>query len=419
MPANADAPVRLVLLTTYYHPVIGGVETHARQIAAALRQRGLDVTVVTRRLEDSMPQPPRLDDVPIERVGPRGGRTRFAKWSLLPFAFAALARRTPPPNVIFCPDYRGIGIAALAASAWRRCPVVLQAATPGALSCESWDPDLTRYGIAPDGWLGRGLKWPVRRIYTSATMYTCISREIYDEALRSGVSSDRLQYIPHGVDTKQFQPASPEERRRQRAALGWAAERPVCLFVGRLSVEKGVLDLLAAWATMTHRDARLVIAGPDMPGHSLDAGARARAFVAREGLQDRVTFTGPATDVAALMQAADVFVQPSHYEAFGISAIEALACGLPVVATRVGGMVDYLVHEKNALLCAQQSPAELAHAIDRLLDDTTLRHRLATSARDTAVRLFDQEKIADRYSSLFRELAQGIRPVAKPGAVLD
>jgi glycosyltransferase involved in cell wall biosynthesis len=283
--------------------------------------------------------------------------------------------------------------------------VVLQAETPGALSCSSWDPDLARVGIPPAGWLARALKWPLQRIYGSATMYTCISREVRTEALGRGVSPARLVDIPHAVDVTRFRPGAPADRLRERSARGWPLDRSICVFLGRLSVEKGILDLLEAWTRVERTDALLVVVGPDMPGHPLDAGPEARSFVARRRLTDRVIFAGPTSDPAPILRAADVFIQPSHYEGFPFSVIEAMASGLPVVATRAGGMVDVLVHEENALLCAPKAPDELGQAANRLLGDEGLRKRLGNRAREDAVRLFDKDVVADAYAQVFRRLA--------------
>jgi len=403
---SATTTLRVVLLTTYYYPVIGGVESHARQIAGELQRRGVDVTVLTKRLDAGTPASTSIDGVAVYRVGPSGTRTRFAKWWFLPFAFAALARRRPRPDVIFCPDFRGIGIAALAAGRLLQRPVVLQAETPGALSCQSWDADLSRWGVTPGGAIAWAMKWPFRRIYSSATMYTCISREIETEARNCGVPPERLQYVPHGVDVTRFRPASGDERQSERAAAGLPRDRPICLFVGRLSIEKGVLDLLEAWKRLADRRAALVLVGPDMSGHPLDAGVDARAFVARHGMAESVVFAGPTQDPASIMRAADVFVQPSHYEAFGISTIEAMATGLPTVATRVGGMTDYLVDEENALLCDPRAPEALARQIGRLLADDQLRQRVGTRARATTVQQFDKDVVADTYERVLRRVAR-------------
>src|SRR5439155_25916613 len=117
--------------------------------------------------------------------------------------------------------------------------------------------------------------------------------------------------------------------------------------------------------------------GPDMPGHVWDGGPAIHAFVAEHGLGDRVRVYGPASDPARLYRAADLFVQPSHFEAFGISAIEAMASGVAVVASAVGGLRDFLVDGSNALLVPPRSPQPLGVALRRALADPSLCQRLA------------------------------------------
>jgi glycosyltransferase involved in cell wall biosynthesis len=403
---NTATSLRVVLLTTNYHPILGGVETHARQLAVELQRRSFDVTVLTKRLESSVPAVETIDGVHVQRVPPAGPRSRLAKWQFMPFAFASLVRMRPGPDLIFCPDFRGVGVAAICAGLVRRCTVILQAGTPGALSCDSWDPDLTRWGIDPRGWLGRALKWPMQRIYASASGYTCISREIEAEALGAGVPAERLAYVPHGVDIARFRPANPLERAAARKAAGLADGTRIVLFVGRLSKEKGVLDLVHAWAQLRPPGAMLVLVGPDMTGHPLDAGAEAREIVARHRLGDSVRFAGPTDDPAEILRTADVFVQPSHYEAFGISVIEAMASGIATVATNVGGMRDFLVAEENALLCEPHDVEGLASQLERALGDDNLRQRLAERGRAKAVALFDKDVVSDAYARVFRQFAE-------------
>src|SRR5262249_7873481 len=146
-----------------------------------------------------------------------------------------------------------------------------------------------------------------------------------------------------------FRPAAADERTRLRAQLRWPPDKTIVLFVGRLSLEKGAMDLIQAWCAVARDDALLVMVGPDMPGHPWDVGARGRIYVAERRLSDAVRFEGPTTDTAPFYRAADVFVQPSHFEAFGSSAIEAMASGLPVVSSGVGGLGDFLVAGDNTV----------------------------------------------------------------------
>lgn len=405
--------LRAVLLTPYYFPVVGGVETHARHQARCLRREGADVWVLTKQMDRETPTVDEVDGIPVIRVPPLGPRHGLAKWKMIPWAVAALLRHRDAFDVVICPDYRGIGLAALAAGWILNRPVVFQAATPGALSCANWDPSLARLGLDPRRGLARLLKWPVRALYGKADAYACISREIEQEARESLAKRALVQYVPHAVDVNTFVPADDAARGRARDALGLPRDAKVVTFVGRVSREKGVLDLLAAWRCLeetglpSRTGAVLTIVGPDMPGHPLDAGPEATALAATlpEG---RVRLLGAADDVRPYLAAADVFVQPSHYEAFGISVIEAMAAGLPVAATNVGGMREYLVDGENALLVPPSESRPLADALGRLLTDERLARRLGVNARTTVEQLFDERVVTQRWLQLLALLATGL-----------
>ena len=178
------------------------------------------------------------------------------------------------------------------------------------------------------------------------------------------------------------------------------------MYVGRLSIEKGVLELLEAWRDVGSPNRILILVGPDMPG-PLDAGPAARKFVAEHGLQDRVIFHGASTDTARLLRAADVYVQPSHYESFSNALIEAMATGLPVVASRVGGMLDCIVDGENGLLATPKDAADLAVKLRALLDDPARAERLGAKARQTVVDQFSEPVIMRRFAQLFRDVARG------------
>src|SRR5262249_40422925 len=153
---------------------------------------------------------------------------------------------------------------------------------------------------------------------------------IQAEAIAAGVPPDRVHYLPNTVDTTRFRPAETGERERTRAELGWPTDRPLGIFVGRLSREKGIVDLLQAWERVP-APATLAVVGPDMPEHPWDESRRAREIAGSPSLKDRVIFHGATSDPAPLYRAADFAVVPSHWESFGLSAAEAMASGLAVV----------------------------------------------------------------------------------------
>ena len=400
-------PPRILLLSAFYHPFVGGVETHARELARYLAETGFTIAVVTKRAE-SVPAHDTVDGIPVYRTHPGGARTGARKWLMLPFAFARMLMLRGSFDLIYCPGYQGIGLAALAAGRLLRRPVVLRSGNIGVLAGRNLDAPLARWKIAPDQPLVRTLKRLLRQAYMAADAFACNSREIEREALDLGVCRTRVHYLPNAVDVERFRPAEPGEKERLRKQAGWPDDALLCLYVGRLSVEKGIMDLLQAWERID-RNAVLVLVGPDMPDNPLDAGPAARRYAADHGLTD-VVFHGPAQDVAPLLRAADVVVQPSHYEAFSNAVIEAMATGLPIVASRVSGMQDCLTDEQSGLLCDPESPDALAAQLRRVIDDPSLRARLGQTARTEAVERFSRKIVFDGFASLFKQVHAARQP---------
>jgi D-inositol-3-phosphate glycosyltransferase len=394
---------RVLVLSTYYHPVVGGVEIHTRQLVQHLHAHGFPVEVVTKKVEAAQPSREEIDGVPVHRVGPTGERRANGKWIVLPAMFGKLTELARRFDVLVCIDYRGIGVAAIAAGRLFGRPVIAQGEVAGVLA--GADVHSTS-GLAHESVLEQIVKAPVRAIYRRADAIVCIGRDLEREALRAGVPRDRVTYLPHGIDLSRFRPAEPGERDRLRSQFGWPVSRPVVLFVGRLSVEKGVTDLLEAWRLANRRDAMLVLVGPDMTGHPWDAGASGRAFAAANGLAESVRFEGGVADPAPFYRAADVFVQPSHFEALGNTALEAMASGLPVISSGVGGLADFCVDNVNALVHEPRSPESLARAIERLLGDPDLRARLGAAGRRTAAEQFELHALLDRYTQLIESVVR-------------
>jgi glycosyltransferase involved in cell wall biosynthesis len=123
--------------------------------------------------------------------------------------------------------------------------------------------------------------------------------------------------------------------------------------------------------------------------------------VAEHELDGDVFFAGPTVDPVPFLQASDVLVQPSHYEAFPVTVIEAMACGLPVVASWVGGLCDYLIDGENALVCPPGDVAALADRLDTILTDADLRTRLAQAGRAVVSDRFSRNRNLDAYAAVF------------------
>ncbi len=414
----------VLILTPYFFPVMGGVESNAERLGRFLAGEGVPVQVLTKRITRDRSDLEERNGMTIRRIGPRGERSALGKWQLVPAALVWLLRHSARYDVVCCIDYRATGVAALIARGVTRRPVVFQAQTTGVVTGENADPALRAVGIDPAGAMGRACKRPIRAFYRRADAIACISHGIEREALDAGVVPSRVHYFPNAIDMTAFRPAEPGESERLRQALGVSGDAVVCLFVGRLSREKGLEDLLEAWRLLTRGAAVrqpsgldadggapastqpvLLVAGPDMTGHPWDVGATGRAFVARHGLAGSVRFLGPIADVAPLYRAVDVAVQPSHFEALGLSAIEALASGVPVVAAAVGGLLEFVVDGHNGRLCPPHDPERLSACLASLVADRDERRRLARNARASVHDQFDERLVFGRMRDLFERLA--------------
>jgi len=374
---------RIVILTTFFRPVMGGVESNAERLARYLNTHGFPVVVVTKRVRRGWPDDDMLDGLRVLRIGPSGERDGRGKWKFTPAAARWLIGHRSQYDVVCCIDFRAIGLAGLAARAITGRPVLFQAQTPGVF------------------------RWPLTLAYTKPDAMACIGRELEREALALGMPRERVHFLPNPIDMAQFRPADRDERERLRASFSIPQHTVACVFVGRLSLEKGLMDVMEAWRASRPAGAILLVAGPDMDGHAWNVGPAARAFVAAHGLDASVRFLGAVRDPAPLLRAADVFVQPSHFEAQGLSAVEALASGVPVIASATGGLIDFVRDGVNGTLFPPKDVSALATGLRTLIDDAALRARLAAAARPSVEQEYDERVVFARFADLVRGLSQG------------
>ncbi len=193
-----------------------------------------------------------------------------------------------------------------------------------------------------------------------------------------GARQDRIAVIPCGVDTELFQPM-PRATAKDLLEL---PSDPLLVYVGRLQPIKGLETLLEAM-TLVMRATRLMVIGGDADEPENGHAAYLRERVSALALAERVRFLGaqPQRRLQLFYAAADATVMPSYYESFGMVALEAMACGSPVVASRVGGLTTTVQDRVTGLLVPEGDPSALAAALDTLLGDTALQSRLAAQAQ--------------------------------------
>jgi glycosyltransferase involved in cell wall biosynthesis len=233
------------------------------------------------------------------------------------------------------------------------------------------------------------------------TVNTGLTRELED----IGVPSGRIHLIPNGVDSDRFVPSTPAERQAARATLGLPLETVLVLYVGRLAPEKGVDTLLDAWA--------MVEATPDTNGLALvlvGDGPAAEQYRERARAELQHTwFLGRLDDVRPALQAADLLVLPSLSEGMSNAVLEAMAAGLPTVATRIDGLTAQIEDGVTGLLVPPGDVDVLRGALLRLSLDPAYRSALGERARRVVERKYRPEIVLEAYEDLYRQLVSNDR----------
>ena len=211
----------------------------------------------------------------------------------------------------------------------------------------------------------------------------------------------RISVVPCGVDLERFYPMDKEQARR---ALELRDGDRIILFVGRIEPLKGI-DILISAAAQLHEDEnfRVLIVGGD--GRAEAELATLRALAERLDIDHHISFVGavPHEDLPTYYNAADVCVVPSYYESFGLVAVEAMACGVPVVASRVGGLTSTISDGETGYLIPWRCPEPFAERLELLLDNDELRRSFGRAGRE-AVERYRWANVADAVAALYEEL---------------
>ncbi len=373
-----------VVMVTGFAPRVGGAERQAQRLARALVRRGVAVRVITPREDDALPENDQVDAIPVRRIAyPRV--PGIGAGVLLVRVMADLLVGHDDLIHVHIPG--PMLVPAVLAGRLRRVPVVLKFA--------NLSPGRGIWVDVPE----RGLRrWPIEAAARAVDGVVAISSRIARAAEEGGWR--RVGRIPNGIDLVAMSDELPP-RAQARRTLDVEGD-PLVLFVGRLSRQKGADVLLDAWVRFVKRRpaARLLLlgAGPE------EAALRRQAEELR--IAGTVDFRGLRRDVGPHYAAADLFVLPSRYEGFPNVLLEAMAAGLPSIATRVSGSEDALEDRRNGILVPPGEADPLVEALLELADNPGLREIIGAEARKTAEARYDINRVAKQTLAFYRELIE-------------
>ncbi|XVS66838.1 glycosyltransferase [Actinosynnema sp. CA-299493] len=379
----------------------GGQNVHVAALSAALSALGHDVVVYTRRDDPDLPERVRTEQGYDVVHVPAGPARAVPKDELLPHMgdftrFLEQRWHEERPDVVHAHFWMS-GLASVLAARKVGVPVVQTYHALGTVKRRHQGADDTspaeRIGIE-------------RMIGREADRIAATCDDEVAELMRMGVRRSRISVVPCGVDPVRFRPEGPTHRRHYPHRV---------VSVGRLVPRKGFQDLITALRSLP--DTELVIAGGPVDVESDPEARRLAAYAERLGVRSRLCLAGQVSrdDMPALLRSADVVACVPWYEPFGIVPLEAMACGVPVVASAVGGLIDTVVDGVTGVLVPPRDPSALARALHSLLADQARREACGLAGLDRVGVRYTWSRIAEDTERLYERVTAG-RAVAVGGA---
>jgi glycosyltransferase involved in cell wall biosynthesis len=383
------APSILLVVGAYYPEIsAGGLQCQAVSRVLGARAR---MSVLATAVDPSLLSAETVDGVHVTRLTV-DVRSRASKASATLRMLAKLSSLVQSVDVVHLQGFSQKNVpVSLMARAFRK-PSVLTLHTSGQDEPQSADAR------------GRLAGWAFR----SAALILPVSPNLVRRCEEAGIPGSKVRLTPNGIDLERFRPPAPGERSAIRRELGWSDQERVVVFVGFFSRDKRPDLLFRAWKQVLQRgvQAKLVYVGATAsPYFEIDEtlAQEIRSGAAAFGRPDDVVFVPPTHAMERYYRAADVFVLSSVREAHPVALLEAMACGLPCVASRIEGSTDVIIEDcVNGRLVERDDEHAMAEALSEMLSDSSRAASVGVRARETVVARYDIRQTAERWLDVYR-----------------
>ncbi len=364
----------LIFSLAYYPNLVGGAEVAVKEITDRIDPTEIEFHMVTRRDVPNLPAQEKIGNVTVHRIA--GNKymylllaahkaARLHRAQKFDFTWSIMAYVAGIPGVLF---------------------KIFHTNVPFLLTLQEGDP--IDYILAKTKWISPLFKM----VFTRADRVQAISRYLADFGIRMGAKAESVAVVPNGVDVTYFSaPAAAADLASVGADMGKKPGDVFLVTASRLVAKNAVGDIIAALAFLP-ANVKLLILGSG----ELEAELRTQAKPFRSESGDRVIFKGFVSHdrLPVYLQVSDIFIRPSLSEGFGNSFIEAMAAGLPVIATDVGGIGDFLKNKETGLFCEVHAPEDIARKVQMYINDSALRTEIVDNALHMVIDRYDWNIVA-------------------------
>ncbi|MEJ2125962.1 MAG: glycosyltransferase family 4 protein [Candidatus Bathyarchaeota archaeon] len=387
--------MKIGTLTWEYPPrVVGGIARHCEGLAKALVNQNHDVHLFTLDFPGAL-EYEKKDGIKVYRASTELGHPNFLTWVLMFNHFLSKRMADVTKTVDFDVMHVHDWLAAFSGISFKH-----YLKKPIILTMHSTEVGRAQGLHSPDSFSINGIEWWAT--YEADRVIVC-SHSMKDEICNHfNLPREKVDIIPNAIDASKYDVPVDRGAVRQRYGVGWGEKLILC--VGRLVPQKGVEYFIRAIPLIAKKypEAKFIIVGEGWSRDLLEEEARA------SGHANKITFTGFASDkqVIELMTSADTLVVPSIYEPFGIVALEGMATGVPVVASRVGGLAEVIDHDKTGIFVYPRSPESLAWGIDKVLSDPDNAKMLTKNAKEKLHKAYSWEAVAMKTVEVYKKVVE-------------
>lgn len=377
--------LRILMITPKYYPSLGGFERQAHTLSKELVHLGLNVTVVTGKDNRHLPPFEKLDGVSIHRLT-SSNSSLFRGLLFVPLLAKFLIANAKKYDVLHLHTFGWYLLGVIPIARILHLPVLLK--LPNVGNCGLPGIRKHRFGKL------------LLKLVKCADAFIAMSQDSKEELLKERILPSRIFSINNGVDTSFFQPSSSvQEKTKLRKKLR-LPNGMLCLFSGRLTHQKGLSDLFAIWGDVLENipSVHLILCG------SGEQESELKDLAQSYGIPKSVHFIGNVKNIADYYKATDILVLPSYFEGNSNSILEAMASGLPVVSTLVGGTPFLMGEVGKKYLIKPGDRSALLKIVSNLLIANSERQRIGRELLSRVSKKFSINKIADDYVRSYKSL---------------